>query len=128
MRDLAKGRLALGVIDYEGDEQLTRELVEAATAGSGGSSSRWPPSAAWRGSTSGARAGRRSSACSSSTRSARRRSGRHPDVLAAYAARTDAEDPLSGLELGERPDPKAPEGWATVEVSGPLRRSSHSAR
>jgi hypothetical protein len=30
------GRLALGVIDYEGDEQRTRELIEAAATGSGG--------------------------------------------------------------------------------------------
>jgi methionine synthase II (cobalamin-independent) len=36
LRDLAGCRLALGVIDYEGDEQRTRELVEAAAAGSGG--------------------------------------------------------------------------------------------
>ena len=26
------------------------------------------------------------------------------------------EDPLSGLELGERPAPEAPDGWATVQV------------
>lgn len=36
LRDLHPRRLALGVIDYEGDAQRTRELVEAATAGSGG--------------------------------------------------------------------------------------------
>jgi hypothetical protein len=36
LRDLTARRLALGVIDYEGDEQRTRELAEAATAGSGG--------------------------------------------------------------------------------------------
>jgi hypothetical protein len=38
LRDLAPvpGRLALGVIDYEGDPQRTRELVAAATEGSGG--------------------------------------------------------------------------------------------
>jgi methionine synthase II (cobalamin-independent) len=36
LRDLAARRLALGVIDYEGDEGRTRELVEAATTGSGG--------------------------------------------------------------------------------------------
>lgn len=29
------GRLALGVIDYEGDEQRTRELIDAATTGGG---------------------------------------------------------------------------------------------
>ena len=28
------------------------------------------------------------------------------DMLAVYAARIDADDPLSGLEIGERPDPE----------------------
>src|SRR3954463_8285048 len=37
-------------------------------------------------------------------------------MLAAYAARVDADDPLSALEVGERPEPSAPEGWATVSV------------
>ncbi len=37
-------------------------------------------------------------------------------MLAAYAARIASDDPLSGLEVGDRPDPKAPEGWTTVEV------------
>lgn len=36
LRELSARRLALGVVDYEGDEQRTRELVEAATTGSGG--------------------------------------------------------------------------------------------
>ena len=36
LRDLGVGRLALGVIDYEGDGQRTRELIEAASKGSGG--------------------------------------------------------------------------------------------
>ena len=36
LRDLRETRLALGVIDYEGDEARTRELVQAATTGSGG--------------------------------------------------------------------------------------------
>jgi hypothetical protein len=36
LRDLDAGRLALGVIDYEGDAERTRELVGAATQGSGG--------------------------------------------------------------------------------------------
>ncbi|HEX2414902.1 MAG TPA: hypothetical protein VHJ37_06785 [Thermoleophilaceae bacterium] len=36
LRDLGVGRLALGVIDYEGDEQRTRELIGAASEGSGG--------------------------------------------------------------------------------------------
>src|SRR3954454_2429742 len=37
-------------------------------------------------------------------------------MLAAFAAKLSADDPLSGLEVGERPDPKAQEGWTTVRV------------
>src|SRR5947208_15725198 len=37
-------------------------------------------------------------------------------MLAAYASRVDADDPLSALEVGERPEPVAPDGWATVSV------------
>lgn len=37
-------------------------------------------------------------------------------MFAAYAARTAPEDPLSALELGERPDPEPREGWATVRL------------
>jgi NADPH:quinone reductase-like Zn-dependent oxidoreductase len=37
-------------------------------------------------------------------------------VFAVTAARFDADDPLSGLELGERPRPAAPDGWVTVTV------------
>jgi len=37
-------------------------------------------------------------------------------MFAVTAARIDKSDPLSGLELGERPDLVAPEGWATVTV------------
>ncbi len=37
-------------------------------------------------------------------------------MFAAYAARIDADDPLSALELGERPEPEAPDGWTTVTV------------
>jgi len=37
-------------------------------------------------------------------------------MLAAYAARLDADDPLSALELGERPDPEPRESWTTVTV------------
>lgn len=36
LRDLSARRLALGVIDYEGDEERTHELVQAASTGSGG--------------------------------------------------------------------------------------------
>jgi NADPH:quinone reductase-like Zn-dependent oxidoreductase len=37
-------------------------------------------------------------------------------MLAAYAARLDPDDPLSGLEVGQRPDPEPPAGWTTVSV------------
>jgi NADPH:quinone reductase-like Zn-dependent oxidoreductase len=37
-------------------------------------------------------------------------------VLAATAARINADDPLAGLDLGERPDPVPPDGWVTVTV------------
>lgn len=37
-------------------------------------------------------------------------------MFAAYAARFSADDPLSGLELGERPDPTQREGWVTVRL------------
>ncbi|HEY6796214.1 MAG TPA: zinc-binding dehydrogenase [Kineosporiaceae bacterium] len=37
-------------------------------------------------------------------------------MLAAYAATIDAEDPLSALEVGERPEPGVPAGWARVRV------------
>ena len=37
-------------------------------------------------------------------------------MLAAYCARLDADEPLDNLEVGERPEPDAPDGWVTVEV------------
>ncbi|MBD0738023.1 zinc-binding dehydrogenase [Streptomyces sp. CBMA29] len=37
-------------------------------------------------------------------------------MYAAYAARIDADKPLSGLELGERPEPSERPGWTTVTV------------
>jgi len=37
-------------------------------------------------------------------------------MFAVTAARNGADDPLSGLELGERPDPVPPGGWVTVTV------------
>jgi NADPH:quinone reductase-like Zn-dependent oxidoreductase len=37
-------------------------------------------------------------------------------MFAVTAARIDADDPLSGLELGEQPDPVPPDGWVTVTV------------
>jgi NADPH:quinone reductase-like Zn-dependent oxidoreductase len=37
-------------------------------------------------------------------------------VLAAFATKTDADNPLSGLEVADRPEPEVPEGWARVAV------------
>jgi NADPH:quinone reductase-like Zn-dependent oxidoreductase len=37
-------------------------------------------------------------------------------MRAVFASDIDRDDPLKGLELGERPDPTPPEGWSTVTV------------
>jgi len=37
-------------------------------------------------------------------------------MFAVYAEKFSFDNPLDGLVLGERPDPVAPEGWATVTV------------
>jgi NADPH:quinone reductase-like Zn-dependent oxidoreductase len=37
-------------------------------------------------------------------------------MFAVYADTFSTDDPLSGLVVGERPDPEVPEGWTTVEV------------
>ncbi|MBO0831590.1 MAG: zinc-binding dehydrogenase [Actinobacteria bacterium] len=37
-------------------------------------------------------------------------------MFAVTAARFDADNPLTGLELGERPEPAIPDGWTTVTV------------
>ncbi|MUN42322.1 zinc-binding dehydrogenase [Actinomadura litoris] len=37
-------------------------------------------------------------------------------MFAVTATRIDADDPLNGLTLGERPDPEVPDGWTTVTV------------
>src|SRR4051794_37071387 len=37
-------------------------------------------------------------------------------MLAAAAVKLDADHPLDGLEVGERPDPTAPEGWVPVRL------------
>jgi NADPH:quinone reductase-like Zn-dependent oxidoreductase len=37
-------------------------------------------------------------------------------VIAVYAARSSQEDPLSALEVGERPAPDVPDGWARVRL------------
>jgi NADPH:quinone reductase-like Zn-dependent oxidoreductase len=37
-------------------------------------------------------------------------------VLAVYASSIDRDDPISGLTVGQRPDPEPPAGWTTVTV------------
>jgi NADPH:quinone reductase-like Zn-dependent oxidoreductase len=37
-------------------------------------------------------------------------------MFAVTAERIDVDDPLSGLGLGERPEPVPPQGWTTVEL------------
>jgi NADPH:quinone reductase-like Zn-dependent oxidoreductase len=37
-------------------------------------------------------------------------------MLAVFASRIDADDPLGGLQVDERPEPVAPDGWATVTL------------
>jgi NADPH:quinone reductase-like Zn-dependent oxidoreductase len=37
-------------------------------------------------------------------------------MFAVYAEKFSADDPLSGLVVGERPEPEVPEGWTTVTV------------
>jgi len=37
-------------------------------------------------------------------------------MFAVYAESFSSDDPLSGLRLGERPDPKPDSGWTTVQV------------
>lgn len=37
-------------------------------------------------------------------------------MLAAYVAEFSPDDPLSGLVVGDRPEPEVPEGWALVDV------------
>jgi NADPH:quinone reductase-like Zn-dependent oxidoreductase len=37
-------------------------------------------------------------------------------MLAVFASETDREDPLRGLNVGERPEPDVPDGWTTVTV------------
>ena len=38
------------------------------------------------------------------------------DMFAVYAESFSSDDPLSGLVVGERPDPTSPDGWTTVTV------------
>src|SRR5687768_11749376 len=37
-------------------------------------------------------------------------------MLAVYVSKPNPEDPLSVLEVGERPEPEAPDGWTTIAV------------
>ena len=37
-------------------------------------------------------------------------------MFAVYADQFSKTDPLSALQVGERPDPEVPDGWTTVTV------------
>ena len=37
-------------------------------------------------------------------------------MLAVFASEIDPDDPLSGLSVGERPDPDVPDGWVLIDV------------
>ncbi|MGI8714728.1 MAG: zinc-binding dehydrogenase [Solirubrobacteraceae bacterium] len=37
-------------------------------------------------------------------------------MLAVYASAIDPDDPLSGLVVGDRPEPEPPDGWTTITV------------
>src|SRR3954462_6211131 len=37
-------------------------------------------------------------------------------MFAVYADKFSKDDPLSALQVGERPDPEVPDGWTTVPV------------
>src|SRR3954447_13551225 len=37
-------------------------------------------------------------------------------MLAVFVSKPAPDDPLSALEVGDRPEPEAPEGWTTVQV------------
>lgn len=37
-------------------------------------------------------------------------------MLAAYATKAAPSDPLSSLEIGERPEPEVPDGWTVIDV------------
>jgi len=38
-------------------------------------------------------------------------------MIAIYAEKMDKENPLSGLKVGEMPEPRIPEGWVRVKIS-----------
>ncbi len=45
-------------------------------------------------------------------------------MLAVYAASQSTTDPLSGLVVGERPDPQPREGWTDGRGCGPQRSTT----
>ena len=38
-------------------------------------------------------------------------------MFAVYAARSNPEDPLASLVVGDRPEAEVPEGWVRVKIS-----------
>src|SRR5579859_745072 len=88
----------------------------ALSPGQRGSSCRtptWPPSRLSMGASSSlpTRTSGSSLGCAGAIRSTR-----VAGMFAATAVHTDADEPLIGLELGERPEPKERDGWVTVTV------------
>src|SRR5680860_1164517 len=53
--------------------------------------------------------------------------GKVGHMFAVYAEKFSSDDPLSGLVLGERPDPVAPDGWTTITVTACLLYTSDAA-
>ncbi len=49
-------------------------------------------------------------------------------MLAAYAARLDADEPLDNLEVDDRPEPEAPDGWVTVDVKAARSTTTTTGR
>ena len=115
-------RLALGVIDYEGDPERTRDSSRRRAPAAAGRRSRSRPSAAWRGSTSAARTRRRSSACSRCTRRWRPRSGRR--------RRTHALRPRAARPARRPARPRAPPRGARARPTAarPCRGGPRSRR
>src|SRR5438105_553558 len=63
----------------------------------------------------------RGAATGQSGERARRRAEAHDRagvlaMLAVFASELDPDDPLRGLNVGERPDPDPPDGWPVVSV------------
>ena len=38
-------------------------------------------------------------------------------MFAVYATHADPDNPLAALKIGDRPEPRVPEGWTRVKIS-----------